>query len=412
MNINILKDILFSQEEFRKSEIIQRDLFLSVQQEISSPFVVIVSGVRRCGKSTLLLEVKKNAYYVNFDDERFIGFNVKDFSILEETLLELFGNRDFFIFDEIQNIASWERFVRRLHESGKKVFVTGSNATMLSKELGTHLTGRTVSYNLFPFSFKEFLRFNNEEVDSNNFDLETRSKLKKYFSKYFELGGFPEYLKTKNKLYLHSLYENIVYKDIIVRYNLSSEQALKQAFFYAISNIGKLLSYNQVRKITGLSSATTIKEYFSYAQNSFLFFEVPKFDKSLKNQFYANKKIYCIDTALAALVGFRFSKDSGRLLENIVFLQLKRNGADVFYHKEKKECDFVIKKGLKIVEAIQVCYDLNDENEKREISGLVDACNAYKLKSGLLLTYDQEKEFVRDGVKIKIMPVWKWLLEN
>ncbi|MDD4251039.1 MAG: ATP-binding protein [Candidatus ainarchaeum sp.] len=411
MNKSILKDILFSQDKFKKKDVVLRDLFLSVQKEISSPFVVVVSGVRRCGKSTLLLEIKKNAYYVNFDDERFIGFTVKDFSVLEEILLELFGVRDFFIFDEIQNILGWERFVRRLHESGKKVFVTGSNATMLSRELGTHLTGRTINYNLFPFSFKEFLRFNNEEINSNNFSLENRAKLKKYFLEYFEFGGFPEYLKTKNKLYLQSLYENIVYKDIIVRYNLPSEQMLKQAFFYAISNIGKLLSYNQVRKITGLSSATTIKEYFSYAQNSFLFFEVAKFDKSLKNQFYANKKVYCIDNALASLIGFRFSKDSGRLLENIVFLELKRMSKEIYYYKEKFECDFVIKKGLNIVEAIQVCYQLNEENKVREISGLIDACKTHNLKEGLLLTFDDEEVLQKDGIKVIVKPVWKWLLE-
>ncbi len=410
MDKQTLKDVLVHQDTIKRTNTISRTIEPIIKNEIDSPFVVIISGIRRSGKSTLLLEVKKNAYYVNFDDERFINFTANDFAFLEETLYELFGERDFFIFDEIQNIIGWERFVRRLHEANRKVFVTGSNATMLSKELGTHLTGRTVSYNLYPFSFVEFLSFNNYSANITNISLEQRAKIKNFFSGYMYKGGFPEFLKTENIQYLQSLYENILYRDIITRYKLTGEQALKQTALFATSNIGKLLSYNQVRKLTGLSSATTVKEYFEYFENSFLFFQLSKFDFSLKAQSFANKKVYCIDSGLASYIGFRMSKDSGRLLENIVFIQLKRMNKEIYYHKDKHECDFLTKEGNRITQAIQVCYDLNDENEKREIKGLVEACKTHKLKKGLLLTYDQEDTFTKEKIIIEVKPVWKWLL--
>ena len=411
MDKQTLKDVLIYQDSITRTNVIPRTLEPIIKKELHSPFVVIISGIRRCGKSTLLLELKHNAYYVNFDDERFINLTVADFALLEETLYELFGEREFFIFDEIQNISGWERFVRRLHEADKKVFVTGSNATMLSKELGTHLTGRTVSYTLYPFSFKEFLLFKNISFDHKNLSVTQRAQIKKTFLEFMYTGGFPEFLKTNNVQYLQSLYENILYRDIITRYKLTAEQAVKQTALYATSNLGKLVSYNQVRKLVGLSSATTVREYLDYFENSFLFFQLAKFDHSLKAQSFANKKIYCIDSGLASYVGFRMSKDSGRMLENIVFIQLKRLGKEIYYSQTtSSECDFVIKEGMNIVKAIQVCYDLHEENEKREIKGLIEACKTHKLRNGLLLTYDQEDSFEKDGVRITVMPVWKWLI--
>lgn len=404
-----LKDILLYQEKIEKSKIILRELSAVIEKEKNNPFITIVSGIRRSGKSTLLLSIKENAYYVNFDDERFLDFTVKDFSLLEEILLELFGKRDFFIFDEIQNITGWERFARRLHDVGEKIFITGSNASMLSKELGTHLTGRTVSYCLYPFSFKEYL---NSDYDLNKLSLEKRSKIKKEFNNFLIEGGFPEYIKTKNKEYLKSLYENILYRDIIVRYKLPSQVSIKKVAEYGISNIGKQMSFNSIKKLVNFSSATTIREYFEYFESSFLIFTINKFDYSLKKQLINPKKVYCIDNGLAKTVGFHFSENTGRLLENLVFIQLKRNNEEIYYHKNKHECDFVIKEGLKITKAIQVTQELNIENKEREIKGLLEALNQYNLKEGLILTNDQEDEIKEQNKLIKIKPIWKWLLEN
>ncbi|WP_342306422.1 ATP-binding protein [Methanolobus sp. ZRKC5] len=316
-------------------------------------------------------------------------------------------------FDEIQNIPGWERFVRRLHDGGKKIYVTGSNASMLSREMGTHLTGRHLSYSLYPYSFKEFLDFKKYELPSSNvLTTVEKSTIKKHFNEYIETGGIPEFVKNRDELYIKTLYENIIYRDIVARYNLKDEKALKTTAYFAASNIAKEISYNNIKKLTGLSSATTVKEYFEYLENSYLAFLVPKFSASLKKQVYSSKKVYFVDTAIAKILGFRTSEDYGRILENIVFMELKRRNEEVYYHRDKKECDFVIRDGYNIREAIQVTQSLeNPDTRKREIEGLLEALKAYKLKEGLILTDDSEDEIKMNGRKIIVTPIWKWMLE-
>ncbi|OGI64385.1 ATPase [Candidatus Nomurabacteria bacterium RIFCSPHIGHO2_01_FULL_39_10] len=405
----LLSAVLQEQVSPKQRYFVSRSIQSKIDGQERTSFVVIISGVRRCGKSTLLhqIRMKKQGYYVNFDDERLIDFTVRDFHILEELLAELFGKLDCFFFDEIQNIKGWERFVRRLHDSGKKVYVTGSNASMLSRELGTHLTGRTVSFALFPFSFREFLSF--KKYDTSFSNAQERGMLKKYFNEYLLQGGFPEYVETEKVEYLQSLYQNILFRDIIMRYKLPAEKPLKETVYYAMSNIGKQLSFNTIRGITGLTSATTIKEYFEYLENSYLLFLVPRFDYSLKKQIYSPKKIYCVDTALAHLIGFHATADTGRILENVVFLALRAHEKEIYYHQDTYECDFLVRKNGKISAAIQVTMDLKATRE-REVAGIVEAMKQYNLKEGIILTYDEEEDISLGLLKIKVMPVWKWLL--
>jgi predicted AAA+ superfamily ATPase len=362
-------------------------------------------------------EIRKDhlheSYFVNFDDERFFDFTIEDFQTMQELLIELYGEREIYFFDEIQNIRGWERFVRRLHDNGKKVYVTGSNASMLSREMGTHLTGRHLSYSLYPYSFKEFLRFKKYELPIPEvLTTVEKSTLKRHFNEYIEAGGIPEFVKNRDELYVKTLYENIIYRDIIARYNLKDEKALKTTAYFAASNIAKEISYNNVRKLTGLSSATTIKEYFEYLENSYLAYLLPRFSTSLKTQVYSNKKVYFIDTAIAKMLGFRTSEDYGRILENMVFMELKRRKFEIYYHRENKECDFVIRDGYNIAEAIQVTKSLeNTDTRKREIEGLFDALETYNLSEGLILTDDTEDKMEIDGKKITVKPIWKWMLE-
>ena len=220
-----------------------------------------------------------------------------------------------------------------------------------------------------------------------------------------------DFLKTNDIEYLKSLYESIIYRDIVTRYKLTNEKQIKELVFYSASNIGKEVSFNSLKNVIGVKNSTTVKEYFGYLENSFLVFLLPRYDYSLKKQIYYNKKLYIIDNALAQAVGFRFSEDYGRMLENIVFLELKRRAKEIFYHQAKKECDFIIKEGIKIVEAIQIVKTMSEEKtRKREMDGLIEAMEAYKLKQGLILTEDEEGEEMIANKKIKIMPVWKWLL--
>jgi len=403
-----------------KDEYIERERIADIQPGRQNRQIIIITGIRRCGKSTLLQQIRKKEkyadYYMNFDDERLLNFRVDDFQTLYELFIELYGEQDIFYFDEIQNIAGWERFIRRLHDYGKKIYLTGSNATMLSRELGTRLTGRYSQVELFPFSFREYLKWGKVKYNKGYISSTAgRSNLRKHFHAYLVNGGIPDFVKTRNQEYLKWLYEGVLYRDILARHNLSHEKPLKELVFFVASNIGKDMSFNSVRKMLGLGSATTIKEYFNYLEDSYLTFLLPKYSPSVKKQMYLNKKMYFIDNALARQIGFRFSEDEGRLMENLVWLELKRRGRVIFYHQETKECDFILQEKNQITQAIQVTTNIDNESTKqRELDGLLEAMETYKLKSGLILTDDHEFSLIaeknRKKYKVNVLPAWKWLL--
>jgi len=409
----LLKEVILDQQSLTlKEDDVLRHLYIHEDNE-----VVVLSGVRRCGKSTLLHEIRsvqtQSDYYLNFDDERLVSFTTDDFHVLDELFIELYGRQETYFFDEIQNIQGWERFVRRLRDHGFKVFVTGSNASMLSRELGTHLTGRYIQKELFPFSFKEYLNFKGlEHPDPGILSTEEKAIIKGHFNQYFEKGGFPAFLKSGNKEYLKSLYESILYRDVMVRNRLTNEKELLELVNFIASNCGKLISYNSLAKTVGVKNATTIKNYLSFIQDSYLVFLVNQYDNSLKKQIFNAKKAYFIDLGLIRQLAFHHTEDNGRLLENLVYLELKRRGKEVFYHRRKRECDFVIREKNKIVEAIQVSWSIEDESTfNREQAGLLDALDSYNLREGLILTESMDRNIMAGDVRITIKPVWRWLLE-
>lgn len=377
--------------------------------------VVVISGIRRCGKSTLLQAIresnKERDYYLNFDDERLIHFKVDDFQLLLELFGERYGKQTTFYFDEIQNIIGWERFVRRLHDYGNKVYITGSNASMLSKELGTHLTGRYQQIELYPFSFLEYLTLNEIDIHSLDYhNTDNKVVLKAAFNAYFTLGGFPAFLQSKNPEYLKALYESVLYRDVMVRNGITNEQEILELMFFVTSNTSKLVSYNSLAKVIGVKNATTVKQYLGFLQDAYMLSLVPKYDVSVKKQLQNPKKVYGIDVGLMRQLSFQHSDDQGRLLENLVFLELKRHAKKIYYHRNKSECDFVIKEKNRITQAIQVCWSMHDPKTKqRELNGLLEAMTAYQLKEGLILTEDESDSMVIDDKKITIMPVWLWL---
>ena len=410
----ILKQVIFDQrEKIAINPLLKRKIeqyILEVQE------IIVISGIRRCGKSVLLNQIKdKNTekdYYLNFDDERLINFTTNDFQQLTEVFLELFGEQNTYYFDEIQNIIGWERFIRRLYDSGKKIYITGSNATMLSKELGTHLTGRYVQIELYPFSFKEFLEYCKFDINQETiYSTKGKVALKKKFDEYMKIGGFPLNIKQDNPIFIKTLYQNILYRDIMVRNRLVNEKEIGELIYVLASNVSKLSTYTSLAKTVDIKSTTTIKNYIEYISNTYLLFQIPVFDYSLKVQLKNPKKTYFIDNAIIKQIGFSFSENLGRELENIVFIELKRRNLEIYYHHKKKECDFVIKANDKINQAIQVTASLeNKETKKREIDGLIDAMQEYELKTGLILTLDSEGEEIHDNYTIKIVPIWKWLI--
>lgn len=365
-------------------------------------YATVISGIRRAGKSTLLKQLtsdKTSFAYLNFEDVRIFGFDLKDFKRLEE----MFASQDIsdlYFFDELQNVEGWERYIRTLLDTKKTVVITGSNASLLSKELGSKLTGRHLRYELFPFSFKEALSLWNVKPSLQSFE------------KYLQTGGMPEYLKLLNDMILQELFNDIIARDITVRYNLRNPKLVKELALYLLSNVGKEFSFQKLRKIYDLGSVNTVISLIGYYEDSYLLFTVPQFDFSLRSRQVNAKKVYAIDTGFIRANSVSFSQDKGRILENLVFIQLKRFGHEVFYFKKDNECDFITRDKNKKLELFQVCFELNEENKDREINGMLAAMDYTKQKSGTIFTLNQTDELEFDKRTIFVKPVWKWLLDT
>lgn len=372
--------------------------------------ITVVSGIRRSGKSTLLAQFSRHFtdyYYVNFDDERLNDFSVVDFDTLMLVFNKISSAKTIFV-DEIQNIGKWELFIRRLYEEGYKIFVTGSNAKLLSSEIATHLSGRYFKIELYPFSFKEVLRLN--KIDYNEKSTAVMAKVLRHFDTYLTQGGFPEYLKYDDSEFVKRIYEDVIYRDLLVRFKVKETKNFKQLASYLLTNFTQKVSYHSLKNILGFKSVTSVKNYIEFMQESYLLFELFKYDCSLKKQYVSDKKIYAVDNGLRNTVAFSFSEDRGKLLENAVFMELKRRGAELYYHKGAQETDFIVKEKNRIVSAIQVTCSINGQNEKREFNGLLEAMRTFNLRKGLLLTENEDALKKIEGKHIEIVPAWKWFL--
>jgi uncharacterized protein len=373
--------------------------------------IIVITGIRRCGKSTLLRQLSAqydDFLYINFDDDRLMDFTVADFP----TLMLVFekttpGVKTLFI-DEIQNVAGWERFIRRIHDEGYKVFLTGSNANLLSQELGTRLTGRYTAITLFPFSFKEVLQF--RSVSTDRITAKNRASILAEFDRYLAGGGFPDYLKSGDPEYLKRIYDDILYRDIVSRFGIREVKGFRQLAHYLVTNTANPATYNALKNTLGFKSVVSVRDYVGFLEQAYLIIEVFRHDFSLKKQYVSDKKLYCIDTGLRNAVAFRFSDDKGRLLENLVLIELLRRNKSVYFFKNPKECDFITEERGTITGAIQVCYELTRENRDRELGGLLGAMQAHGLTEGLILTYLQEETITQDGSTIRLLPAWKWLI--
>jgi len=392
-----IEQIIGHQEEQKqnKKETLPRKHFTFSEK---NSHAMIISGIRRCGKSTLLGQIKSqlqgNSLSINFEDPRLSGFDASDFLRFDEIVKE--KKVEILLFDEIQNVKQWENYIRYKLDEGFSIFITGSNAALLSKELGTKLTGRNLQTELFPFSYLEFCLFTEQPKGTQS--------LQDYIVK----GGFPEYLLSLNEEILMRLFNDIVIRDVAVRYNIRNHIVLQQLAVYLISNTGKLISANGLKKLFNINSSTTVLEYLSFLQDCYLLQFIHKFSYSLKVQQFNQKKVYAIDSGLINTVSTSFTSDMGRKFENLVFIELRRQFQKIFYFSEKKECDFIVFKNNKINDIIQACYELTTENLDREISGIVEAMIFFNLKTGTIITFNQKDEFKVDDKIITAIPFFEW----
>ncbi len=406
-----------SQTFWQRHTGIERERLADVDRAATLPHAVIVSGLRRAGKSTLLAQLahrlgEDRFYYINFEDERFLGFEAGDANDLYRLLIELFGERRVFIIDEIQNVPGWEHFVRRFLDMGHKFYITGSNASLLSRELGTHLTGRYVPVELFPFSFAEFLRFRGYATpDLARLTTIEGARLRGHLDEYLRLGGIPESLKYPELPLARTLYDDVLYRDIATRHRVEEVRALKELAYYLMSNPANLVSYNKLKDQLRLGSVNTVKNYIEYLEDSWLLFTANVYDYSVRRQQVAPKKTYAIDTGLARSVGFSFSPNTGRLLENLVFLALRQRTHEIYYYASPAglEVDFYLPEHRQLVQVVQTLDQ--PEAREREVRALTTAMRSLGIARGLILA-DENAAPITDGeLTIEVHSLAEWLLQ-
>ncbi len=353
-------------------------------------FATVISGVRRSGKSTLLRMIYQQEEgrftYLHFDDPRLLEFTTDDFFKLEEMAPE-----SLFMFDEVQRISGWESYIRYLTERNQSVYITGSNAAMLSGEMASLLTGRHLSYELFPYSYPEFLSAGGFESNISSFEA------------FLTTGGFPEYVKHKDHLILQSLFLDILERDIVARHHIRSSFEFKQLAIYLLNNIARQYSVRKLAEMIKVGSPNTISTFIGYLEDAYLFYSIPKFDYSYKKQLVNPKKIYAVDNGLVLANTNKIQDDKGRLFENAVFIQLRRKTKKIYYFSLKGECDFIVRYPDQEIKCYQVCLLLSKDNYEREVNGLMEAMDFFNLDEGFIITYDQSDQIIKGDKRIQVI---------
>ncbi|MBU4579427.1 ATP-binding protein [Patescibacteria group bacterium] len=421
----MLKEIIFQHKKEKDKLLAKtyvfREQFEFGKKQIENDLIKIIIGPRRAGKSifSMILLKGKEFAYLNFDDENIL--KITDGDEIIKGIFEVYGEQKIILFDEIQNFKNWELFANKLHRRGYNLILTGSNARLLNKELATVLTGRHIPIEILPFSFKEFLAAKNFTPPNGDIFLpETKGILLNYLGDYLINGGFPE-AAVKNidvKLYLDTFFDSVLLKDAIKRYKVRFPQKIYDLSLYLMNNYSQEASLNKLKNILNFNSVNTLEKYLNYLEETYLIFILNRYSYKMKERIKAPKKIYIVDNGLIKAKTSGFSPDSGKLMENLVFMELLKKGyapnKSIFYYKTRnqKEVDFILKEGLDIKTLIQVSYQtLSPDARKRETKALIEAGEELKCDDLLIITWDEETEEKVNGKIIKFMPLWKWLMD-
>jgi len=404
----------------------------SYKEPITLKRILAIVGPRRAGKTYFMYQLiqsllengqglKKDILFMDFEDYRLGGFTGDNMDELLAAFHQLAGRYPHFLFfDEVQHLPGWNRVLRTLHNRRRfKIIISGSKSKLLDREIATELRGRYEDITMLPFSFLEYLGYRGISFTPVSLRTAARGDIVAAFDEYIRHGGFPEVVMARNaaerRKLLQSYFKTIFYRDILERYNIKARHildALMNEVLESYSGIFSITRFEKHLKQGGLpGSKRTISNYLYYLQDAFFVIANDKFSYSPRRRIMNPKKVYLTDTGFAAL-GRPFAENRGRILENLVAIELFRRGLETYYFKNRYECDFIIKQGPRPTHAIQVCWELTDRNEKREVAGLVDACGLLNLTSGTILTYAQDEKREKNGLKISVLPVYKWLLEE
>lgn len=388
----------------------QRHTKYDADDLLQNPLIKLITGPRRVGKSVyaLLMLRGKNFAYLNFDDSQLL--EKWDEDLVMSALDDVYPDYDYILLDEIQNLPGWDLWVSKLYRRGKNLIITGSNAKMLSSEMATVLTGRYLQIEMLPFSLDETLRWKN----INTKQKEQVSKAIALADDYMRNGGYPETIPARSitKSYLSTLFDSILLKDVAKRHKVRNTIDLYNLATYLLSNFCNPVSANDIAGELGLQSVATTKKFCNYLSEPYLFFYLPRFNNKLKLMNKAPKKVYIVDNGFVQSTAFNLSENLGRLLENQIFVELIRrgytSGKTLFYYRTRndKEIDFVTRKGPKVQQLIQVCYDMfSEKTRKRELDALVEAAEDLHCENLLVITYDQQGEIEWKGYPINIVSV-------
>jgi predicted AAA+ superfamily ATPase len=399
-------------------KIITRDAKIP-ENVFAIPNILAILGVRRSGKSTLAIQIirEKKFLYVNFDDERLYGMRANQLNMILEAYIEENGSEpDYIVLDEIQNIEGWELFATRLRNS-YRVVITGSNANLLWGELATHLTGRHLDVYLMPFSFAEYLRFKAIEVDV--YSTKGSSICRRELETYLVSGGFPETHIVSDSV-ISQIYKDIIIKDAILRYKIRNRKVFNDIARYLISHHSREFTYSRLARIHDLTNQGKAKTFVEKMVDVNLIFVIDRYSRKMSVQTKSPKKVYCIDNGFITKIGFGISDDFGLKMENLVAIELKRDIEnskhidELYYWKnDNSEVDFLIRKGIKFEELIQVCKTVEDKSTlEREISGLIQASEDVACDKLMIITWNERGQIKKDGKMINIIPLYEWLLKR
>jgi len=411
----------YEKEELLKDSYVSREKIKDVLTEIENSQIKVILGPRRSGKSIFCFSLlaNKSFAYVNFDDENLI--KVDNYDLILESIFEIYGSVEYLFFDEIQNLKQWELFVNKLKRRKYKIVLTGSNANLLSQELASALTGRYTPFEIFPFSFSEYLNSMDTNISSQDVAIpEKKGLFLKTVEKYLIQGGYPEIVVDglNPSTYLGTLFDAILFKDIVMRYQVRHPHMLNELAQWFITNFTSEYTYSRLKKSLNFSSVLTVEKYVTYLESAFLFFSLRRFSFKLKEQIKSPRKIYVIDNGFIYSKAFQFSKDYGRLLENCVFLELLRRGyrlnSTLFYYKTKnnREIDFVVRSSEGVQALYQVSYSISDvKTRDRETKALTAASKELNCLYLCIITWDTEEIIKNNNTKIYVIPFWKWALK-
>lgn len=414
-----MRSIVLSQRKERdgllEKVFLPRDYQMEAESFLSSPLIKLITGPRRAGKSvlTLLLLKGKNFAYLNFDDEQLLERFDEDTAM--QALLEVYPGFNYLLLDEIQNLEHWDVWVAKLYRRGYNLLITGSNSKLLSSEMGTVLTGRYLEIEVLPFSLTECFRFKQQEWQSELPD--ERATLMLQVEDYMHYGGYPEIINSREitESYLSSLFDSIILKDIAKRYKIRKTTELYQLATYLVSMFCNEFTYSSLKDDLDFSSKSTLQKFCNYLQQTYLFFYLPRYNNKLKLMQKAPQKVYVVDNGFLASNAFQTTENKGRLLENLVFLELLRRknkvGDNLFYYHSRndRETDFVVRENFNVKQLIQVCYDMTGKkSEKREVDSILECAGELKCDNLLIITWNQDGIIEKVGRTILVIPYYKW----